>query len=124
MFLLKLNSNGVYQWHTFYGSSTGDLGYGIAMDESGNVYVAGYSDATWNGPGGRSPLHSYSGDGDIFVLKLSRASSRSDFDGNGKADILWQHPASGTVALWIMNGVAISSVGVPGVISTDWQIMN
>jgi len=47
-----------------------------------------------------------------------------DFDGNGKSDVLWQHPATGTVAIWIMNGVAISSVGVPGAIPSDWQIMN
>jgi hypothetical protein len=47
-----------------------------------------------------------------------------DFDADGKADILWQHPASGTVAVWFMNGGAIASVAVPGVIGTDWQIKN
>ncbi len=70
--VLKLDSSGTYQWHTFYGSSNYDRGYGIAVDASGNVYVTGHSDETWG-----SPLHAHSGSypntsgyGDIFVLKL------------------------------------------------------
>ena len=47
-----------------------DSGYGIAIDGSGNVYVTGYSYATWNGPAGQNPLHAHSGGNDIFVLKL------------------------------------------------------
>ena len=71
IFVLKLNSSGAYQWHTFYGSSGYDEGNGIAVDGSGNLYVTGYSDATWNGPDGQSPLHAYSGSEEIFVLKLN-----------------------------------------------------
>jgi hypothetical protein len=44
------------------------------------------------------------------------------FDGDGKTDILWRDTASGTVAIWLMNGTAISSPGVPGSIPTEWQI--
>jgi hypothetical protein len=44
-----------------------------------------------------------------------------DFDGDGKTDVLWQH-TSGSVAVWLMNGTAKSSVGVPGSAGTDWQI--
>ena len=43
LFVLKLDSTGTYQWHTFYGSSRNDSAYGIALDSSGNVYVAGDS---------------------------------------------------------------------------------
>lgn len=78
IFVLKLDSNGTYQWHTFYGSTDHDEATGIALDESGNVYVTGYSDKTWNGiddvctPGiSPCPLKAYSGGNEIFVLKLN-----------------------------------------------------
>jgi hypothetical protein len=57
-----------YVWHTFYGSSNTDLGYGIAVDGSGNVYITGYSVATWG-----SPLNGHSGNADIIVVKLTSA---------------------------------------------------
>jgi hypothetical protein len=74
LFVLKLGSNGDYQWHTFYGSSIGsNYGDSIAIDGSGNLYVAGDSDQSWNGPGDKSSLHAFSGSGgyySVFVLKL------------------------------------------------------
>jgi len=48
--VVKLSSAGAYQWHTFYGSINGDIATCIAVDSSANVYVAGDSWATWNGP--------------------------------------------------------------------------
>ncbi len=69
--VLKLNTAGAYQWHTFYGSAGGfDFCRSIAVDTSGNVYVTGYSDATWDGPGAIA-LNAYTGIADIVVLKLS-----------------------------------------------------
>ena len=84
--VLKLNSSGAYQWHTFYGSASSDYGIGIAVDTSGNIYVTGDSYATWG-----SPLNPYSGGSDIVVLKLARAvvptegtiGTRLTIDGSG-----------------------------------------
>ena len=47
-----------------------------------------------------------------------------DFNGDGKADILWQNSSSGEVYIWFMNGSTITSqVGVESVApSTDWVI--
>jgi hypothetical protein len=67
---LKLNSTGMYQWHTFYGPTNEDKGDAIAVDGNGNVYLAGESSATWQGAGGVNPLHAFSGPSDIVVLKL------------------------------------------------------
>jgi len=76
--VVKLNSLGAYQWHTFYGASPtstedgDDEPAGIAVDADGNVYVAGYSDRTWQGPGNTRPLHAHGGDSEyMFILKLN-----------------------------------------------------
>jgi hypothetical protein len=73
LLVVKLDSNGAYQWHTFYGSNNVDHGLSVAADESGNVYVTGHSEATWSGPSGQPPLHANSGMKDLWVLKLSGA---------------------------------------------------
>ena len=65
-FAAKLNSSGTLQWHTFLGGSGNDRGYGITMDSDGNVYVVGYSTATW----GTNPLRNYTDNTDAFAAKL------------------------------------------------------
>jgi len=65
-FVAKLNSDGELQWHTFMGSSGFDYSYGVAEDDSGNVYVVGYSPETWG-----SPVVAYVGSNDAFVAKLN-----------------------------------------------------
>ena len=70
LFVLKLNLNGGYVWHTFAGSSAHDQCGDLAVDNGGNVYVTGESDVTWQGPSGQSPLHANNDSPDFFVLKL------------------------------------------------------
>jgi hypothetical protein len=69
-FVTKLNGSGALQWNTFLGSSSAsnyDVGYGIAVDKSGNVCVAGVSDATWG-----SPVRPYAGGlTDAFIARLN-----------------------------------------------------
>ena len=55
IFVAKLNSSGGKQWYTFYGSTGTDFGSGLAVDGNGNVYVTGWSGATWNGPLDKTP---------------------------------------------------------------------
>ena len=49
IFVLKLDSNGAYQWHTFYGGTADEYAYGVAVDSRG-IYVTGYSPGPWTGP--------------------------------------------------------------------------
>jgi len=65
-FVAKFNSEGVFQWNTFMGSSDGDWGLGIAVDPGGNVYVSGESWESWG-----TPLNSHAGDIDAFAAKLN-----------------------------------------------------
>ncbi|MBF0318073.1 MAG: VCBS repeat-containing protein, partial [Nitrospirae bacterium] len=46
----------------------------------------------------------------------------ADYDGNGKADILWKNTANGDVYAWFMDGVTISDKGyvVMGM-PPEWQ---
>lgn len=54
-------------WNTFLGSRDTDVGCAAVADDNGNVYVAGYSNATWG-----SPIAAYTEFNDTFVAKLGR----------------------------------------------------
>ena len=68
-FAARLNgATGTLVWNTFLGGSGLDYGLGIAVDGSGNVYVAGYSNATWG-----NPVRAYTGIDDVFAARLNGA---------------------------------------------------
>jgi uncharacterized delta-60 repeat protein len=49
MLLVKYNSNGVKQWERTWGDTAYEVGRGVAVDSSNNVYLAGGHDAYWTG---------------------------------------------------------------------------
>ena len=55
----------VLSWHTYMGEKRDDSGEAIAVDERGNVYMAGWSETTWG-----SPVNPHAGGQDVFVAKL------------------------------------------------------
>jgi sRNA-binding regulator protein Hfq len=46
-----------------------------------------------------------------------------DFDGDGKADILWRNDATGDVAIFLMNGLTIADSRVVTTINSAWSIV-
>jgi hypothetical protein len=65
MFVLKLNSSGAYQWHTFF-----QPGRAKAIDVTGSdVYVAGIAASSWE-----TPTHAFKPGGNSLVaLKFNSA---------------------------------------------------
>lgn len=72
VFVLKLNSSGNFVWVKKFGGFNYDYGYGIAVDNSGNVHTTGSFEASVDfdpGPGSYS-LTSPGSATDLFVSKL------------------------------------------------------
>lgn len=68
IYLLKYNSKGVLLWAKQAGGSDLDEAYGVAIDESGNIYLTGY----FSGYANFSGMHVKSnGDRDFFVAKYT-----------------------------------------------------
>jgi Beta-propeller repeat len=104
MFVLKLDTQGAYQWHTFYGYDGTNMGCGIALDGLGGVYAAGQSYTAWLGDGGAAPLHAFTpGSYEITVLKLDTdgAYQWHTFYGSDGIDAAWEvvTDASGNIYL-------------------------
>ncbi len=111
---LKLSSAGAYRWHTFYGSSGSDAGYGIAIDAISNIYITGKSGVTWQGAGNTNPLHAHSGgDMDIVVVKLNSAGAYQ-----------WHTFYGSIIGVENGSGIAVDTSGnvyVTGFSSGAWQ---
>ncbi len=69
-FVAVLDSSGGLLWNSFIGSSCDDSGYGITLDNSGNIYVTGSSKACWG-----SPVYAHCGDWDAYIVSLDSSGS-------------------------------------------------
>jgi hypothetical protein len=73
-FVAHLNPTGsALVYSTYLGGSGADVGYGIAVDSSGDAYVTGYTSST-DFPT-MNPLQPYGGNGDAFVAQLNSTGS-------------------------------------------------
>jgi hypothetical protein len=45
-----------------------------------------------------------------------------DVDNDGRADVVWRH-VSGTVSVWLLNGVSVVGTGSPGAAATNWAVV-
>ena len=85
LFVLKIRLDGTYQWHTFYPNGYPDK---ITADSAGNVYATGAAFGTWQGPApaNAAPIHAFSGNRDLFILKLDPSGAyqwHTFYGGNG-----------------------------------------
>jgi hypothetical protein len=88
------------------------LGYSggrIAMDADGD-FVAVWHTALEDGRG-------------IFAQRFDGAERvEGDFDGDGKADLLWRNATTGQAIVWLMDGDTRLEAGSIGTVSATWEI--
>ena len=77
IYVAKLNSSGTLLWHTFHGHAPfdgftlgHDIGEAIAVDASGNSYIAGTSSGSWTGGNVTDGFNNGNNNTNIAVLKL------------------------------------------------------
>ncbi len=60
---------------------------------------------------------------DAAINIFPPVTASKDFNGDGRADLLWQNRSSGQVGIWLMNGATVlSSPRGPVVGDLNWQI--
>jgi len=119
VFVAKVNASGTGLLYCGYiGGASYECGWGIAVDGSGNAYVAGdtYStEATF--PVNVGPDLTYNGGwGDAFVVKISPqwcypVFDGHDFNGNGTSDISVWRPTDG---MWYIKEITTQQWGTSG----------
>ena len=74
-FLAKFNQNSSLQWSTYYGGSADDFGSSSAVDDMGNIYLAGYTNST-NDISINGYQNTYGGgEYDAFIVKFGSGST-------------------------------------------------
>ncbi len=70
VFVVKLDPSGGYVWGSGFGDGADQIGYGVAVDTSGNVFITGYAKGGINFGGG---ILESAGGKDVFVAKFNAA---------------------------------------------------
>jgi len=118
VFVTKLNASGVHQWTTTLGGTSADVGNGVAVDSSGNVYTTGYFGGTVNFGAGNVTS---AGSTDVFVTKLNASGQLivavapgggggGGWNSSGSDGSYGANAFGGTSADW-GHGVAVDSSG-------------
>jgi hypothetical protein len=96
-------------WNTFLGGNGINSAYDIALDASGNIYVAGYSSQTWG-----SPVRAFSVPTDCFAAKLNPSGALiwNTFLGGGDNDACYGIVVYGNTGVYV-TGFSDATWGSP-----------
>jgi Domain of unknown function (DUF4347)/FG-GAP repeat len=56
------------------------------------------------------------------IITINTTAGTGDFNGDGKADILWRND-NGAAAIWGMNGAAVVSADIVATIANSWSVV-
>ncbi len=99
-FVTKVTAAGSLVWSSYLGGTGTDIAYGIAVDSSGNVYVAGSTSSSDFTTTASAYDTVYNGGGDAFVTKVNAAGS----------SLAWSTFLGGT-SFDIGYGIAVDATG-------------
>lgn len=106
-FVAKLSPDGSLQWNTFLGGNDTDESRSIVLDDTGSIYIAGASHATWGNPM-RAFSETVNNNYDAFAAKLSPSGTLlwNTFLGGGDFDV--------------SNGITVDGSGNVYVAGSSW----
>lgn len=123
---VSANDTGKLAWNTFLGGNAVDFGLGVALDRSGNIYVSGYSNASWGAPirPWTQGYDQYPNRNDAFVAKLdpNGALVWNTFLGGGGTDVAKGIGLDASGNIYVL-GHSDASWGVPRhAFTDDWDV--
>jgi hypothetical protein len=90
--------------------------YGLIVADNGsNMYVTGMYDTRWDNGVLNPAFHSLdASDFEVIHLGWQPLRTRSDFNGDVRNDLLLRHIPANSLAMWMLDGTAISAGGLLG----------
>ena len=105
-------SGTLYPGVTNNGAQSGNVTFSVPLDAPDTLYY-------------QCGVH-FGMAGTINIVNAPMAGARvwSDFDGDGKADILWRNISTGENYIWLMNGLSTASQGSVNFVdpASGWQV--
>lgn len=115
-FLVKFNSNGVRQWGTYYGGSAEDYGVTCAVDNLGNVLLAGETYSSSN-IAINGYQNTYGGSSDAFFVKFDPNGVRQwgSYFGGSNRDYSWDCAVDAANNIYLMGDTeSLSNIALAG----------
>ncbi|MDP1727771.1 MAG: SBBP repeat-containing protein [Bacteroidota bacterium] len=122
-FIAKFNASGVRGWATYCGGSVSEYGYGIAVDNNGNIAITGYTSSTYGFATSGAYQTSYGGNDDALIAKFNASGARqwATYYGGSEFDYGYGIAADGSGNIVITgNTASTSGIATSGAYQTSY----